>query len=161
MIQRIQDMPEGSVVSGELVKIVFKLGPQSPKNLILLLNIESNQKPPYGISVSPSVLGAVSGDLVEALGGQSKCRLILARDPEVGFESEVLAIGHEWLDAWVSLKSFEGEGEHGSPEQVREQLAYINSKRALFGQSPLDPVKAGWGPKDIDDEARRLHWKEA
>jgi hypothetical protein len=157
--QSIQDMPEGSVVSGELVKIVFKL--QSSKNLALLLNVENNQKPPYRISVSHSMFGKISGELMEALGGIPKCRLILSKESEIGFEPEILAIGHEWLDSWVSLKPLEKENEQGSPEQVRHQLAYINSKRALFGQPSLDPIKSGWDSKDIDIEARRLHWSNS
>jgi len=153
--QSIKNMPEGSVVSAELRKLVLKLGSQ---NLLLLLCVEGNLKPPYIISTIPSMLGDISAALVLALGGLSKCRLILSRGSETGFEPEILAIGHEWLDTWVSIKSFEKKDETSCPELVRQQLEYINSKRAIFGQPVLDPIKAGWGAKDIEDEARRLHW---
>lgn len=43
-----------------------------------------------------------------------------------------------------------------APYPVRQDLEYVNRHRRMLGMAPLDPEEAGWSPKDVEIEARRI-----
>jgi len=154
MIQRIQDMPEGSVVTGKVDSFTFVV---ETSMVILRVWIEEVYGTIEEEITTAEAPGRWVSSLLAVLEGDRLCRFILDRDETDPFLG-AMAVGHWTKDQWWGFDV--STGVPSSSPVVQTQLAYINSKRALFGQSPLDPVKAGWGPEDIDTEARRLHWKE-